>query len=201
MEKFKRPVERLLWRCIIGENRDPARVSAVPAVPRDPSGYRDALFNGQNIRSTASRNSHYIHATRFRIANATCGAANQSTGLREERTCQGNSNRFPLGASAPVSVSGKPAVKGKEQRVTLNDAATSVADGLQEGACAHHPGHGHHAERAKNKMIANGMRLLLVVDILAGIVSLITSTDILSEKPVRVVNERRISRAEESRGG
>lgn len=49
-------------------------------------------------------------------------------------------------------------------------------------------------QNALNKMIANGVRMLLVVDVHNAIVGLITSTDIAGEKPVRVVQERRISR-------
>jgi len=51
-------------------------------------------------------------------------------------------------------------------------------------------------QNALNKMIANGVRMLLVVDIDNAIVGLITSTDIAGEKPVRVIQERRISRDE-----
>jgi CBS domain containing-hemolysin-like protein len=88
----------------------------------------------------------------------------------------------------------KPAVS-ENRRVTLNDAATSVmtdfkkvrALTIQATATM---------QNAQNKMIANGVRLLLVVDIHNDIVGLITSTDITGEKPVRIVNERRISRAE-----
>jgi len=49
-------------------------------------------------------------------------------------------------------------------------------------------------QNALNKMIANGVRMLLVVDVHNTVVGLITSTDIAGEKPVRVVQERRISR-------
>jgi signal-transduction protein with cAMP-binding, CBS, and nucleotidyltransferase domain len=51
-------------------------------------------------------------------------------------------------------------------------------------------------ESANNKMIANGVRLLLVVDIRNHVIGLITSTDILGEKPVRVVEESGIGHNE-----
>lgn len=51
-------------------------------------------------------------------------------------------------------------------------------------------------QSANNKMIANGVRMLLVVDIHNFVIGLITATDILGEKPVRIVQERGIDRTE-----
>lgn len=51
-------------------------------------------------------------------------------------------------------------------------------------------------QNALNKMIANNVRLLLVVDIRNDVMGLITSTDIEGEKPLRIIQERRIARSE-----
>jgi CBS domain-containing protein len=51
-------------------------------------------------------------------------------------------------------------------------------------------------QNAHNKMIANNVRLLLVVDVRNDVVGLITSTDIEGEKPLRIIQERRIARSE-----
>jgi signal-transduction protein with cAMP-binding, CBS, and nucleotidyltransferase domain len=51
-------------------------------------------------------------------------------------------------------------------------------------------------QSANNKMIANGVRMLLVVDIHNFVIGLITASDILGEKPVRIVQERGIDRTE-----
>jgi CBS domain-containing protein len=51
-------------------------------------------------------------------------------------------------------------------------------------------------ESAHNKMIANGVRLLLVVDVRNHVIGLITSTDILGEKSIRIVKERGIVHSE-----
>jgi CBS domain containing-hemolysin-like protein len=51
-------------------------------------------------------------------------------------------------------------------------------------------------QSANNKMIANGVRMLLVVDIHNFVIGLITATDILGEKPVRIVQERGIDRTD-----
>jgi CBS domain-containing protein len=49
---------------------------------------------------------------------------------------------------------------------------------------------------ALDKMITNGVRLLLVVDARNTVIGLVTSTDIEGEKPLRVIQERRVGRSE-----
>jgi len=51
-------------------------------------------------------------------------------------------------------------------------------------------------ESANNKMIANGVRLLLVVDVRNQVVGLVTSTDILGDKAVRIAREKAVPRDE-----
>ncbi len=51
-------------------------------------------------------------------------------------------------------------------------------------------------QSANNKMIANGVRLLLVVNIRNHVIGLVTSTDILGDKVVRLLQDRGIRRSE-----
>lgn len=88
----------------------------------------------------------------------------------------------------------KPAV-GETRPVTLDDPATAVmTDFRKVRALTIHSAAP--MERAYDKMIANGVRLLLVVDNRNSVVGLITSTDVEGEKPLRIIQDRRIRRAE-----
>lgn len=49
---------------------------------------------------------------------------------------------------------------------------------------------------ANQFMITRGVRLLLVIDEYENVLGLITATDVLSEKPMRVASERRVRRDE-----
>lgn len=105
-------------------------------------------------------------------------------------------NFSPLPASQLNAATGfhKP-TQGEHQRVDLDDPAALVmtdfrkvrALTIQATASMHN---------ALNKMIANNVRLLLVVDIRNDVVGLVTSTDIEGEKPLRIIQERRIARGE-----
>jgi CBS domain-containing protein len=88
----------------------------------------------------------------------------------------------------------KPAT-GELPPVTFDDDATAVMTDFRKvraltihGAAT--------MERAYDKMITNGVRLLLVVDSRNHVVGLITSTDVEGEKPLRIIQDRRIRRAE-----
>jgi CBS-domain-containing membrane protein len=52
------------------------------------------------------------------------------------------------------------------------------------------------AEEANRRMIQRGVRLLLVIDQARKVAGIITATDTLGEKPMRVVAERRCTREE-----
>lgn len=102
----------------------------------------------------------------------------------------------PLPASGLRAASGfhKPA-HGEARRVSVNDPAALVMTDFKKlraltiQATAS-------MQNAHNKMIANNVRLLLVVDIHNNIIGLVTSTDIDGEKPLRIIQERRIARGE-----
>lgn len=88
----------------------------------------------------------------------------------------------------------KPAT-GDTRPVTLDDAATAVMTEFRKvraltihGAAT--------MERAYDKMITNWVRLLLVVDSRNRVVGLSKSTDVEGEKPLRIIQDRRIRRAE-----
>jgi CBS domain-containing protein len=84
---------------------------------------------------------------------------------------------------------------GENRRVTVTDPATLVMTDFKRVRALTIQGTAT-MQDAHDKMIANGVRLLLVVDAKNAVTGLITSTDIAGEKPVRVVQERRIGRAE-----
>ncbi|HUP28711.1 MAG TPA: CBS domain-containing protein [Usitatibacter sp.] len=80
-------------------------------------------------------------------------------------------------------------------RVTLDDPAFAVMTDLREvPAATTTPGES--VDRAHAYMLQRGVRLLFVVDRDGAIEGVITATDILGEKPVRVTQSRGIPRGE-----
>jgi CBS domain containing-hemolysin-like protein len=88
----------------------------------------------------------------------------------------------------------KPSV-GEHRPVTLDDPATLVMTDFKRVRALTITRHAS-MQDALDKMMSNGVRLLLVVDGKNAVIGLITSTDLTSEKPVRVIEERRIGRQE-----
>ena len=81
------------------------------------------------------------------------------------------------------------------ERVTLDDPAMAVMTDFRSiTAIIILPGDA--VDEAHRRMIARAVRLLLVVDADRRIVGVVTATDILGEKPMRVVAERGIRREE-----
>lgn len=81
------------------------------------------------------------------------------------------------------------------ERVTLEDPALEVmTDFNHVTAIIIQPGDT--VDEAHSRMIKRGVRLLLVVDQDRKVVGLITATDILGEKPMQVIAQRGIARAE-----
>lgn len=86
----------------------------------------------------------------------------------------------------------KPSV-GEHRPVTMDDPATLVMTDFKRVRALTIAPHAS-MQDAHDKMVANGVRLLLVVDGRNSVIGLITSTDLTGEKPVRVIEQRRISR-------
>jgi CBS domain-containing protein len=99
---------------------------------------------------------------------------------------------LPLALLAPGARVTEPAAPG---HVTLDDPAFAVMTDLREvhAACTSPE---ELVDRAQARMIERGVRLLFVLDDDASIVGLITTTDLLGEKPMRVTAARGVTHAE-----
>jgi CBS-domain-containing membrane protein len=99
---------------------------------------------------------------------------------------------LPLALLAPGARVTEPAAPG---HVTLDDPAFAVMTDLQEvhAACTSPE---ELVDRAQARMVERGVRLLFVLDDDASIVGLITTTDLLGEKPMRVTAARGVTHAE-----
>jgi CBS-domain-containing membrane protein len=81
------------------------------------------------------------------------------------------------------------------ERVTLDSPAVDVMTDLRStNAVVIHPDDD--IEEANRRMIQRAVRLLLVIDDARKVEGIITATDVLGEKPMRVVTERRCRRGE-----
>lgn len=98
-------------------------------------------------------------------------------------------NHVPL---APRARLARPEGSG---RVTLDDAAFSVMTDLREVPAASTTA-GESVDRAHAYMLQRGVRLLFVLDREGTIEGVITATDILGEKPMRLTQSRGVSHAE-----
>jgi len=97
-------------------------------------------------------------------------------------------NHFPLAPGARVV---EPEGRG---RVTLDDPAFSVMTDLRNvPAATTVPGES--LAKARAHMINRGVRLLFVLED-GAIAGVITTTDLMSEKPVRFMQERAVSHSE-----
>ena len=99
---------------------------------------------------------------------------------------------LPLALLAPGARVTEPAAPG---HVTLDEPAFAVMTDLREvhAACTSPE---ELVDRAQARMIERGVRLLFVLDDDAAIVGLITTTDLLGEKPMRVTAARGVTHAE-----
>jgi len=99
---------------------------------------------------------------------------------------------LPLALLAPGARVTEPAAPG---HVTLDDPAFAVMTDLREvhAACTSPE---ELVDRAQARMVERGVRLLFVLDDDASIVGLITTTDLLGEKPMRVTATRGVTHAE-----
>ena len=94
----------------------------------------------------------------------------------------------PLAASARVAEPPLP-------RVTLDDPAFTVMTDLKQvPAATTTPDES--IDEAHRLMMRRGVRLLFVLDSSAAVQGVITATDLLGEKPVRFMQERRIAHSE-----
>ena len=95
----------------------------------------------------------------------------------------------PLAAAARVAQPPAPA------RVSLDDPALSVMTDLAATAAAiTHPDE--FADKAHALMLERGVRLLFVLDRESRLAGVITATDLLGEKPMRIVQSHGIARSQ-----
>ena len=95
-------------------------------------------------------------------------------------------------ALAPRARLARPEGSG---RVTLDDPAFAVMTDLREVPAASTSA-GESVDRAHAYMLQRGVRLLFVLDREGTIEGVITATDVLGEKPMRVTQSRGVSHAE-----
>ena len=81
------------------------------------------------------------------------------------------------------------------ERVTLDEPAESVMTDLR-AVTAVIILSGDTVDEAHRRMLQRGVRLLLVIDQNRRVVGLLTATDVLGEKPMKVITERSVRREE-----
>lgn len=96
---------------------------------------------------------------------------------------------------APLAAGARVAHPAAPERVSLDDPAFAVMTDLTTVAAA--TTHADEfADRAHAQMIQRGVRLLFVLDRESRVTGVITATDLLGEKPMRLVQSRGIPRGE-----
>lgn len=98
-------------------------------------------------------------------------------------------------AHSPLAAGARVAQPTAPERVSLDDPAFAVLTDLATVAAA--TTHADElADKAHAQMIQRGVRLLFVLDREARVAGVITATDLLGEKPMRLVQSRGIARSE-----
>jgi CBS domain-containing protein len=98
-------------------------------------------------------------------------------------------------AHSPLAAGARVAQPAAPERVSLDDPAFAVMTDLTTVAAA--TTHADEfADKAHAQMIQRGVRLLFVLDRESRVVGVITATDLLGEKPMRLVQSRGIARSE-----
>src|SRR4051812_5265494 len=199
---------------------DRARRRVAPracARPGAAAGTRQALHApgalGQGAELYRGEPRAGAHARRPHDARRVDGTDRQAAGSGGALPPQRGARRLNRGRLAPASLEGstmreysplplsplasaarviEPAGPG---HVSLDDPAFAVMTDLREihAACTSPE---ESVDRAQARMIERGVRLLFVLDDDAAIVGVITTTDILGEKPMRVTAARGVTHAE-----